>query len=56
MDISNTIQLMSDECFYSKLVEFFQGAVEDVAVYEALNAINASTVCVLPEFPFALVL
>lgn len=85
MDINNTIQLMSDECFYriiyvtvilikpfntcdvhrlftddlffySKFVEFFQGAVEDVAVYEALDAFNTSAVRVLPEFPFAFVL
>ena len=41
---------------YGKLVEFFQGAVEDVAVNETLDAFNASAVRVLPEFPFALVL
>ena len=41
---------------YGKLLEFFQGAVEDVAVNETLNTINTSAVCVLPEFPFALVL
>lgn len=41
---------------YGKLLEFFQGAVEDVTVYEALDAFNTSAVRVLPEFPFALVL
>ena len=41
---------------YGKLLEFFQGAVEYVAVNETLNTINASAVRVLPEFPFALVL
>ena len=41
---------------YGKLLEFFQGAVEDVAVNEALYAINTSAVRVLPEFPFSLVL
>jgi hypothetical protein len=50
-------RLFTDDLFfYSKLVEFFQGAVEDVAVNEALYAINASAVRVLPKFPFALVL
>ena len=41
---------------YGKLVEFFQGAVEDVAVNETLDTFNTSAVRVLPEFPFALVL
>ena len=41
---------------YGKLLKFFQGAVEDVAVNETFDAINASAVRVLPEFPFAFVL
>ena len=41
---------------YGKLVEFFQGAVEDVAVNETIDAFNTSAVRVLPEFPFAFVL
>ena len=52
-----TLKLIGIALFlYGKLMEFFQGAVEYVAVNETLYAINTSAVRVLPEFPFALVL
>ena len=41
--------------FYGKFHKFIQSAVENVAVNKTIDAFNASTVCVLPEFPFSLV-